>query len=288
MTASSNRQEVLIIGAGFLGSRLYDHLRAKHWNTTLASRSRTKTSGTFYKLDLLDQHSVLNVIKANQPNFIVMTAFDFSCDKTQNLNMVENLIRAASALKQPPRLIYYSTSAEYGSLDSDVNSFTENSPLNPQSAYGEIKALISRRLSAEFEKLDILRIFNPYSPQLPERYFVGRIWREIQQTKLSKNDHPQTIHLKYHSDIRDYFNLNYLFEVTAALFTRKEPAGILNIASGKGITIADLTEAMIARYCPGKLVPQLDASFPISALPYSVGSVTKLKSLGIRPGQLEI
>ena len=288
MKVNSKNLDVLVIGSGFLGRRLAEYLRIRGLNVGVASRSSPSTTLNSFKLDLLDSHSIGNTLRSSTPDCIILTAFNFSLDSEVNLKMVRNLLVQLSVENQKPKFIYYSTSAEYGSLESPRSNFSEDSPQNPVNKYGEIKALITNELAAELERHNILRIFNPYSTEMPEKYFLGKIWREIRQIQKAKSGLVRSIDLSYHSDVRDFIDLQSLFDVTENIVNRNDDIGILNVASGTGTKISDLTEMLITKYCEGRLSLKLDESKPFSSLPYSIGDVSKLISLGIIPKQMEV
>ena len=123
---------------------------------------------------------------------------------------------------------------------------------------------------------------------MPGKYFLGKIWREIRQMQKAESGLVRSIDLSYHSDVRDFINLQSLFEVTENIVRRNDDIGVLNVASGTGTKISDLTEMLITKYCIGRLSLKLDESKPFSSLPYSIGDVSKLISLGIIPKKLEI
>jgi nucleoside-diphosphate-sugar epimerase len=212
-----------------------------------------------------------------------LTAFDFSCDVSNNLTMINNVVTSKAFKQLKPKIIYYSSCAEYGASDNKNYKYKETAIQNPISKYGATKAIITNHLIKNIEDCSVLRIFNPYSRNLSNRFFLGRLWETINQEKPKRE-----FIISCANDIRDFFNLILLNTTVEKLILRDESVGILNIASGQGITISNLAQTIIQRFAPDKIEIIIDDTTPNSAAPFSIGSTEKLLSLGISIKELKI
>jgi nucleoside-diphosphate-sugar epimerase len=279
--------EVLVVGAGFIGRRIAQYLWGQNIAVTLASRSSSSKEPNCLHLDLSDPKSISKVLCDVKPCCIVLTAFDFLADRCRNLAMIDNFISSLSHTGTDARVIYLSSSAEYGTLSCPSDAFTEQSPLNPVNEYGEIKAQISANLKSGVNQCNVLRLFNPYSDELPEKYFVGRLWASIFAARASDRNKTQ-FSLKCHSDVRDFFDFDLLYRITENIIVRDDDVGILNVSTGIGTRVLDLAQGLIDLYCPGKIELNIDYQHPNSSLPYSIGDTGKLASLGFVSKKLEL
>ena len=270
---------ILVAGGGQLGGYIASRLRQQGLEVYMAGRS-VSTSVPSCKVDLCDHESVKALLEDIKPECIIVTAFDFTLDEISNVLLIDNLLRCISDTGTEPKIIYFSSCAEYGTLKLDKSGFSESDAPNPISKYGEIKAKVAEHLASRYELLDILRIFNLYSRNMPPGCFVGRLWEAILANDKSEFE------FSYYEDVRDYFNFNLLGEVVENLVSRTASVGIVNVCSGTGIRISDLAREIVAksRRLDFRLV--LNAELPYGELPVSVGLTEKMELLGVSPKPL--
>jgi len=199
---------------------------------TIQDQVSNSISGHDVVIHLAAKNSVEDSIKFPEQTF------------STNVDGTENILN--SCLKHSIKnIVAASSAAVYG--ETQNLPISENQKTNPSSPYGESK-LKMERLIQDFSKKHnlnsiILRIFNVYGPgQSPE--YAGVITKF--QEKISKNDP-----LEIFGDglqTRDFVSIQDVVESIFLAISKIEGKKglILNIGSGKMVSINDLAKHMIS------------------------------------------
>lgn len=184
-------------GAGFIGSHFVEHIlgsdpRAEVVNVdclTYAAHpdtvERLSVLGGdryhFYKMDICDPN-IKDIFKKHAIEAVVHFAAESHVDRSildpqafvrTNIQGTQNLIQVARACGNP-RFVHVSTDEVYGSLKPSDPTFTEQTPLDPNSPYAASKAssdLLALASQRTYQQdLVITRCTNNYGPyQFPEK-----------------------------------------------------------------------------------------------------------------------
>ncbi len=182
------------------------------------------------------------IIKPNQEIYCIHAA------RTDDTEADKNLFTLLREIA-PTYLIYFSSSAVYGELrdeSSATKPISEDETPSPISSYAQQKLEIEKIIESEFEKYLILRISNPYSREPRVKSVVSVFENEIRKcpyetvTLVINADKPKQI-------IRDFIHIDD-FSAALIMSINKETKGIINIGSGKGVTLEELVELLRTKY----------------------------------------
>lgn len=200
--------QVLVVGAGYTGSRLLQRLPAG----SAVGLKRGAADGTRQRILEVDLDRGVPVLPAAES-----LVYTVPPDKHDQDQRIANLLRAVQ--KMPARLIYFSTSGVYGNCNGAL--VDEAAPPNPQTARAE------RRLAAECQlrdwcdgnavSLTILRVPGIYGP--------GRLRLE----RIADGD---AVLREQDAGPANRIHVDDLVSCTLAALDAKRPAGIYNVGDG--------------------------------------------------------
>jgi GDP-4-dehydro-6-deoxy-D-mannose reductase len=176
-----------------------------------------------------------------------------------NVVATQNLLDAACALENPPRVIVTGSSAEYGY--AGTGPIAESAPLRPVGAYGVSKAaadLLARSYAAVRElPVAVVRPFNLVGPGQSDAYLCGKIARQAVEIDLGHRDE---ISLSDLSSRRDFVDVRDMVAACWSLasipdFGNRCAGKAFNIGSGNARSVADVLE--IVSKITGKRYPVL-------------------------------
>jgi nucleoside-diphosphate-sugar epimerase len=158
----------IILGAGgAIGYTLVNELKSKKEKIKLVSRRGTKSNGTeSAKADLINLESTRNVIEDSSIVYLVAgLPYDYSIWQKQWFKIMRNVVDACK--ENNARLIYFDNVYSYGRVNGPM---TEETPYNPCSKKGEIRAKLNQYLEEEIKKENLSGIiaraadfYGPYS-----------------------------------------------------------------------------------------------------------------------------
>ncbi|MCB9508704.1 MAG: SDR family oxidoreductase [Deferribacteres bacterium] len=190
-----------------------------------------------------------------------------------NVGGTVSLLSAVSTMNDVPWIFYSSTSHVYKSSSKPISEEGEIEPIN---LYGKTKYYAEeaiRCFSKEHKSaVCIGRIFSFYHKTQHKPFLYPAI-----KERLSKENLAKPFYLKGARDIRDFLMAEDVAERIIDLMDAKYD-GIINIASGKGITIEDFVQSMTD-------VDLKIITDKIEANSYLVADVTKLRT--VREKQFE-
>jgi nucleoside-diphosphate-sugar epimerase len=236
---------VLLTGAtGFIGKFAVDSLLKENYIVHAVSSkpvSAEKTENLFrHQSNLLDRDETTRLIKNVRPTHLLHLAWYVEHGKfwnaAENVDWLEASLHLARrfAASGGERLVASGTCAEYDWSESGV--FSENStPLRPRHLYGTAKHALNLTLNKYAEISDLScawgRIFYLFGAgESPQRLIPFVI------NKLLKNETAET---SAGNQTRDFLPVEAVAEAFVALL-ESDVSGAVNIASGKGVKIADV------------------------------------------------
>jgi UDP-glucose 4-epimerase len=248
-------------GAGFIGSHLVDRM------VSCGCKVRVLDNLSTGQLSNISSH-----IKSGKVDFIEGDINDFElvkksvkdCDAIAHLAAVISVpfsvknpkltcetniggtlnLLSAAAEKAVSKFVFISSCAVYG--DPKYLPVDEAHPTNPLSPYAESKLLAERYCIGFHErqllKTVVFRLFNVYGPRQGLNEYSGVITRFIERLKQNQpliiyGDGAQT---------RDFVHVSYVVDaIQNALQTSKADGEVLNIGTGKSVTVNELAKTII-------------------------------------------
>ncbi len=223
--------KILILGAnGLLGRSLVKYFVSNGFQVGALSRSCCKKNAKFntYVIDVLDYERLEPIVAQYDIviNCIGQITNPIHGCIALNTKGIQNIVNAVK--KSGNYLIHLSTVSVYGS--SSV--VTEESSVNPESAYGSIKYFAEYQISQNLINYAILRVSNLYG-QEQTKGILGYILRSFYDNEKS---------LFFNNDgslKRYYLHIDDLSSIIKLVLTKKIE-GIYNIIGNDFLTIKQL------------------------------------------------
>ena len=157
-----------------------------------------------------------------------------------------NLLDASMAMRNRPRVLIVGSAAEYGPVPDDSQPVREDVACRPNTAYGASKlAQTHHALIAASRGLAVVvaRLFNPIGPGMPKSLALGSFAHQIAKMG-SYGGQLRTGDLE---GIRDFMDVKLAARILVNLSLRDTATSeIVNICTGKGHQLLDLTRRLIA------------------------------------------
>jgi dTDP-glucose 4,6-dehydratase len=292
-----NKNDIVITGgAGFIGSHFTRALvergyrphiiDALTYSADLARLADIKGEYRFHKCSIGDARRVSRLLAAVKPYALVNLAAETHVDRSivdsdpfmqTNIRGVNTLCRCAlqAGVK---RFIQVSTDEVYG--DTERGSFTETSPLHPNSPYAASKAAADLIVQAQIRTYGlpaiIVRPSNNYGPwQFPEKLIPL-------SALTAMHDRPVSMY-GTGENIREWLHVNDTAQALVAVLEQGVTGEVYNIGSGaerKNIEVVKMLLSHLGK--PASLI-RFVADRPGHDFRYSI-DCTKIKnSLGWQP-----
>ncbi len=280
--------KVLVTGAdGFVGSRLVPRLLAEAHDVIAAVRPaeggrpvdrRART----LPLDVRDPASVRAVAEARPEAVIHLAAVASGGDARKDpalaweVNAVGTARLAEVLAVHGPRFLLVSTSEVYGA--GPATPRVETDPPAPCSPYGASK------LGAEVAALEVYRrtglpvtvarAFAHTGAGQDTRYVVPAFAARLRAARRSG---AREIPVGNLTPVREFLHVDDVVDAYLALLDRGRPGQVYNVASGRGLSLAELFER-IRDLVGHRAEPRVDPALARTAdIPYLVGSSAALQ-----------
>ncbi len=263
-------------GLGFVGRWLAPRLEKAGARVTAVDR----------EVEISDAVAVAAAVKAARPDAVVHLAAQASVTAAAadpadayrvNFLGTRSVLEALRRHAPEARLLLVSSSQVYGSSPPGAPPFDESSPLAPRSAYDWTKAAADL-LGADYASrgLDVLRVrpFNHTGPGQGEGFFASAMARQI--AEIEAGSRAPVLAVGNLDSVRDFLDVEDVVEAYALLLDRRVPAGVYNVASGRGRSMRAVLEGLLAR---ARVRPELRVEASrVRPTDVSVGSATRLRS----------
>jgi GDP-4-dehydro-6-deoxy-D-mannose reductase len=239
---------VFVTGAaGFVGGVLVARLRA----------AGAEVSGADREIDVCDAAALREAFAAARPDAIVHLAAVSSVSEAEadaartfrvNYLGTKRVLDAARAAAPRARVLIASSCVVYGSAAPGAPPFDEAAPLRPRDAYARSKAAADL-LGATYAArgLDVVRArpWNHTGAGRPDRFVEASLARQLAEIEAGLA--PLRLAVGSLDSVRDFLHVGDVVEAYLALLRREVPAGAYNVASGRGLSIRELLERLLAR-----------------------------------------
>jgi GDP-4-dehydro-6-deoxy-D-mannose reductase len=239
--------QVFVTGvAGFVGQRLRARLEAKG----------ARVIGTDLELDVAHAGRVADAVAAARPDAIVhLAAISFIPEAESNPRAVyranflgaHSILEAARKISPGVRLLVVGSGHVYGAAEPGAPPFDERSPLRPDSPYAWSKAAADLLGGVYASRgVDVVRVrpFNHTGAGRPERFVESSFAHQIAEIEAGLR--PPKIAVGNLDAVRDFLDVEDVVEAYLRLLDPKVPAGPYNVASGRGTSIRELLDSLLA------------------------------------------
>jgi len=281
-------------GAGFIGSHLVQLLVSRGWLVRvlddLSSGSRENLADTGAELivgDIRDPRAVDQAARAAEVVFHLAAMISIpesmgqpvECYRSNVLGSMHVLEAARRAGAR--RVVLSSSCAVYGNAGHPVDEASETAPISPYAASKLAMEQAARMMAAAFGLETVcLRYFNVYGPRqaLDSPYAAAiPIFIQAMRSGRAPRIHGDGLQTRDFVFVGDIARANLL-----AAETRVEPGSVLNIGSGRSVTINEVV-ATLRTIFPGLPEPTYGPPRP-GDIRFSAGVIARAEqALGYRP-----
>jgi GDP-4-dehydro-6-deoxy-D-mannose reductase len=257
---------VLVTGAGgFVAAHLVDYLRAEHPDVEAVGLVRPHGSAprrsigfaTLLEADLNDPAAIDDVLDRGPVDRIVHLAGQSSVHvswldpggtlRTNVLGLV-HLLDAVRRRGGRPDVLVVGSAEEYGPVDAADLPLREDRPLLPASPYAVSKVAQSC-LAAQFGAASGMRVvrtrtFHHTGPGRGETFAESSFARQIAESEAGLR--PPVLQVGNLDAVRDYTDVRDVVRAYWALLERGEAGAVYNVCSGRGRSIRELLDILIA------------------------------------------
>lgn len=267
--------------SGFAGSYLAEFCRAQ--GLEVAGLSRSGGEGV-HKGDVAEPEAVRRALGATRPDIVFHLAAEIGgADEAQlhriNVLGTRNLIEAAAALPQTPRLLVASSSAIYGAGPVPGAPISEDAPIGAAGPYAVSKAeqdALALRLGAELGiAVIVARAFNQTGPRESDRFVASSVARQIAEIEAGRR--APTIAIGRRDTIRDFSDVRDIVRGYWLAATKGAPGEAYNLCSGRGVSIRSILDTLLSLSSAAITVEEDRARMRPSDVPVQVGDAAKAK-----------
>ncbi len=257
-----NKKKALITGiTGFVGSHLAEFLLKENLEVYGTSRWRSKTDNIeniknkihLHEADLLDAHSIYQIIDEIKPDYIFhLAAQSYVLSSPANTIEVNttgaiNLFEAVrkTGLKCPVQIAC--SSEEYGKVFPEETPIKETNPLRPLSPYAVSKVAMDYLGYQYYEsyKINIIRTrgFNHTGPRRGEVFAESTFAKQIAEIEKGKKE--PAVYVGNLEAERDYTDVRDMVRAYYLAVQKCTPGEVYNICSGKAWVIKNVLQYLL-------------------------------------------
>jgi GDP-4-dehydro-6-deoxy-D-mannose reductase len=255
-----------VTGAGgFVAAHLVDFLRTEHPEVEPVGLVRPHGSApragagfaTLLEADLNDAAALETVLDSGPVDRIVHLAGQSSVHlswldpggtlRTNVLGLVY-LLDAVRRRKGRPDVLVVGSAEEYGSVEADDLPLREDRPLLPASPYA-VSKVAQACLAAQYGPAGGMRIlrtrtFHHTGPGRGEAFAESSFARQIAEAEAGLR--PAVLQVGNLHAVRDYTDVRDVVRAYWALLERGEAGAVYNVCSGRGRSIRELLDILLA------------------------------------------
>jgi len=261
-------KRVLITGiTGFAGSHLADYILAEHggvevfgtyrWRSRRDNIEHLESRIQLVEAELGDQSALRGALERSRPDAIfhlaaqsfVPTSWAAPAETFHiNASGQINLFEAIRSLKLDPVVQIACSSEEYGLVHKDETPITESNPLRPLSPYAVSKVAQDFLGYQYFRSYGLRAVrtrgFNHEGPRRGEVFVMSNFARQI--AAIEAGLHEPVMRVGNLDSVRDFTDVRDMVRAYWLAAERGEPGEVYNIASGRGITIREMLDKLLA------------------------------------------
>jgi len=281
-------------GAGFIGSEFVRQgVRKGHqvavvdkltYAGDLERLSEVRKDITFYKADISNQEFIEHIFEKENPEVVVHFAAESHVDRSlldpypfisSNVLGTQVLLEVSKA-KGVELFVNMSTDEVYGDLGKE-GSFTEESPLKPNSPYSTTKASADMLGRAYYRSFGLpvvtIRASNNYGPwQYPEKFVPVIILKALHDEKIPVYGDG--------SNVREWLYVEDCAEGIMAAIEKGKPGEIYNIGSKEEKQNIEVAKAILKLLGKGEDLIEFVKDRPGHDFRYSLDTTKANKELG--------
>jgi len=281
-------------GAGFIGSEFVRQAVRKGHQVAVVDKltyagdlerlSEVRKDITFYKADISNQEFIEHIFEKENPEVIVHFAAESHVDRSlldpypfisSNVLGTQVLLEVSKA-KGVELFVNMSTDEVYGDLGKE-GTFTEESPLKPNSPYSVSKASADMLGRAYYRSFGLpvvtIRASNNYGPwQYPEKFVPVIILKALQDEKIPVYGDG--------SNVREWLYVEDCAEGIMAAIEKGKPGEIYNIGSKEEKQNIEVAKAILKLLGKGEDLIEFVKDRPGHDFRYSLDTTKANKELG--------
>ena len=244
--------KIVVTGAtGFLGKHVMQELKLREFSVKYTTRTIEKKIDTFgdcepIELDIYQASKnvykklgcpdvILHLAWGGLPNYKALS--HFSKELISQYNFLSNLVKEGL-----PSLVSTGTCLEYGMQEGELNPEMDTNPTTP---YGFAKDVLRKQLQflqvEKSFKFTWVRLFYMYGQGQADASLFTSISRAVERGekifKISKGDQS-----------RDFLPVEIVAKYLVDLTLSNESRGVINVCSGKPVSILDLIQQWKEKY----------------------------------------
>jgi GDP-4-dehydro-6-deoxy-D-mannose reductase len=251
-------KKVLIFGvAGFVGSYLVKEFLEHGYQVFGSDKVEKFSLGEFFdykKGDLLIADVVKDIVQEVTPDIVINLAAVSSVGQswaipqmTMSVNVIGalNVLEAARACKDMPKVMFIGSSEEYASSDKPID---EKSPLDANNPYG-ISKMAQERFAELYchrygMKIYCVRSFNHTGIGQREGFAIPSFCKQV--ADIERSGQAGVIKVGNLEAKRDFSNVKDIVRAYRMIVESAECAKIYNVGSGKAYSLKELLEYIIS------------------------------------------
>ncbi|MGH0034688.1 MAG: GDP-mannose 4,6-dehydratase [Myxococcota bacterium] len=157
-----------------------------------------------------------------------------------------HLLAAAAAEAPRARVVLVGSGDQYGPAAAGAAPYRESDPLDPRSPYARTKAAaewLGTRAAGRGQDVVRVRAFNHTGAGQTERFVASSFARQVAEIDLGLRE----AHLRVGNleSVRDFLDVDDVIDAYLALLDPGVPAGVYNVASGRGVAVGEILETLL-------------------------------------------
>ena len=212
---------------------------------------------TLHPVDIRSRESLAEAIRKAQPDVVYHLAATSSVSEGErdpagtmevNLTGTLHLLEAIRAEAAGARLVYVSSSEVYGKVLPEENPVGEDRPGAPVHAYG-LSKLLAEQVVRFYQRCHgisavILRPFNHIGPRQSDQFVCPSFVKQL--VWIERGSAEPVIHVGNLDPVRDFTDVRDMVKAYLLAAEHCKSGSLYNVASGEGISIADLLNEILS------------------------------------------